>query len=57
MLNLFKKKSKIEKLNGRYKNLLEEAFKLSKTNRRLSDSKILEANDILKQIELLKNNS
>ncbi len=55
MLNIFKKKSKVEKLNDQYKKLLEESYKLSTTNRRLSDSKVAEANEILKQIDLLKN--
>ena len=57
MLNLFKKKSKTEKLNAQYKKLLEESYKLSTTNRKLSDSKIAQANEILKQIDLLKNDS
>ena len=57
MLNIFKKKSKAEKLNAQYKKLLEESYKLSTTNRRLSDSKVAEANEILKQIELLKNDT
>lgn len=56
MFGLFKKKSKIEKLNLKYKKLLAEAHKLSTTNRRQSDSKIADANEILKQIELLNKN-
>ena len=55
MLNIFKNKSKTEKLNTQYKKLLEESYKLSTTNRRLSDVKVAEANEILKQIESLKN--
>lgn len=54
MLNIFKKKTKVEKLNEQYKKLLEESYKLSTTNRRLSDSKVAEANKILNQIDLLK---
>lgn len=54
LLNIFKKKSKAEKLNAQYKKLLEESYKLSTTNRRLSDNKMLEANEILKEIDLLK---
>ena len=57
MLNIFKKKSKFEKLNAQYKKLLEESYKLSTTNRKLSDSKVAEANEILNQIDLLKSNS
>ncbi|PKA82041.1 hypothetical protein ATE92_0166 [Ulvibacter sp. MAR_2010_11] len=54
MFKLFKKKTKIEKLEIQYRKLLEEAHKLSTTNRKLSDRKIFDANEILKQIELLK---
>lgn len=53
MFNLFKKKSPAEKLEKAYKQLLEEAHALSTTNRKLSDSKIAEADAILKQIESL----
>ncbi|MGB5665279.1 MAG: Lacal_2735 family protein [Maribacter sp.] len=56
MFGLFKKKSKIEKLDLQYKKLLAEAHKLSTSNRRQSDSKIADANEILKQIELLNKN-
>ena len=54
MLKLFKKKSKVEKLDLKYKKLLNEAFILSKSNRVLSDTKIAEANEVMKQIEILK---
>jgi len=57
MFNIFKKKTKVEKLNAQYKKLLEESYKLSTTNRKLSDSKVVEADEILKQIDLLKSNS
>ena len=54
MFGLFKKKSEVEKLDSQYKKLLGEAHKLSTTNRKLSDSKVAEADAILKQIGLLK---
>jgi len=54
MFNLFKKKSEAEKLNQKYKQLLEEAHKLSTSNRRLSDVKVAEANLILEEIGKLK---
>jgi len=54
MLGLFKKKSEVEKLEEKYKKLLEEAFKLSTSNRTLSDQKSAEANEILKRIEQLR---
>ena len=55
MFGIFKKKSTIEKLDIEYKKLLQEAHKLSTSNRMLSDKKIAEANEVLKQIELLTN--
>ena len=57
MLNIFKKKSKVEKLKNKYKKLLEGSYKLSTINRRLSDSKVAEANEILRQIDLLTNDA
>jgi len=54
MFKLFKKKSKIDKLNEKYQNLLKEAFELSKINRTLSDQKYAEADKILKEIDALK---
>ena len=51
MFGLFKKKSKVEKLNEQYQKLMSEAHELSTVNRKLSDEKIAEANEILKQIE------
>ena len=54
-MGLFKRKSKVEKLGEQYRKLLSEAHKLSNINRRKSDSKVSEANDILNKIELLKN--
>ena len=57
MLNIFKRKSKIEKLNAQYKKLLEESYKLSTINRRLSDIKAAEAHKIFKHIDLHKNDA
>lgn len=53
MFNLFKKKSKLEKLEIEYRKLLEESYKLSTSNRKLSDTKAAEAAEILKRIESL----
>ena len=55
MFNLFKKKTEKDKLEEEYKKCLEESFKLSKVNRSASDSKVEEANRILKKIEKLNN--
>jgi len=54
MFNLFKKKSAIEQLDEQYQKLLKEAYILSTSNRKLSDLKTAEANEVLKRIELLK---
>lgn len=54
MFGLFKGKSEIEKLQKQYKKLQEEAFRLSKTDRKASDAKYFEADQILKKIEALQ---
>lgn len=54
MFNLFKKKTKLQKLQIKYRKLLEEARRLSTVDRKLSDAKTAEANEVLKQIQLLQ---
>ena len=54
MFGLFKKKTEEEKLLDLYKNKKEEAFKLSKYDRRKSDEKEKEANDILDALNRIK---
>ena len=54
MFGLFKKKSEVEKLEVKYKKLLEEAHQLSTTNRSKSDEKMYEANEVFKQIDQIK---
>ncbi|WP_417608001.1 Lacal_2735 family protein [Owenweeksia hongkongensis] len=53
MFRFFKKKSPLEKLESQYKKLLEEAHKLSTSNRAASDQKHLEAQAVLDKIEKL----
>jgi hypothetical protein len=53
MFGLFKKKSEKEKLQEQYAKLLKEAHSLSTTNRKLSDQKVFEAEEIMKQLEKL----
>lgn len=53
MFGLFKKKSEKEKLTLEYKKLLEEAFRLSKTDRTASDAKTAEADALIKRIEAM----
>ena len=50
MLGLFKKKTEKEKLEEKHIKLLEESFKLSKSNRSLSDQKQMEAEEVMKKI-------
>ena len=51
---MFGMKSKKEKLEIKYKKLLDEAYKLSHSNRKKSDEKTAEADEIRKQIEALE---
>ena len=53
MFGIFKKKSEKDRLYSSYKSLLKEAHGLSTTNRKLSDQKAFEAEEIMKQIEKL----
>jgi len=53
MFGLFKKKSEKEKLQEKYSKLMEEAHSLSSSNRKLSDQKTFEAEEIMKQIDKL----
>jgi len=51
MFKLFRKKTKLEKLQIKHKKLLQEAFELQAYNRRDSDAKYLEADKIQQQID------
>ena len=53
--NLFKSKSKLEKLQEQHKDLLNKAFIASKTNRTLSDTYTFEASKIEEKIIEIKN--
>ena len=54
ILNIFKSKTPIEKLEEKYKKTLNEALEFSKINRTASDAKYAEANRIINEIESLK---
>ncbi len=54
MFGLFKKKSKIEALQERYKKLMKEAYDLSTVNRTQSDQKYAEADAVMHEIESLR---
>lgn len=53
MFGLFKKKSKKDILNKKYKKLMEESYQLSHSDRKASDLKRAEAEDVLKEIDAL----
>jgi len=53
MFRLFKKKSEKEKLEELHAKLLKEAHSLSTTNRKLSDQKVFEAEEVMKRLEKL----
>lgn len=54
MFGLFKKKSPLEKLQEKYEKATAEAFRLSKIDRKASDAKQAEAEEILKEMDALK---
>lgn len=54
MFGLFKKKTEVEKLQEKYKKLMEDAYKLQSINRSDSDQKYVEADNLLKKIESLQ---
>ncbi len=54
MFGMFKKKSEKEKLQEEYQKLQSESFMLSTTNRKLSDQKAFEAEEVMKKLEKLK---
>lgn len=53
MFGIFKKKTKKELLQDKYRKLMEEAHRLSKSNRKRSDDKVFEAEEVMKEIEKL----
>jgi hypothetical protein len=54
MFGLFKK-DPLKNLQKKHDELMEEAFLLSRTNRKLADQKYAEADAVMLQIEALKN--
>jgi len=51
---LFKRKTELEKLNDKYNSLMEESYKLSRTNRTKSDEKTFEADEVMSEIVRLE---
>ena len=54
MFGLSKKKSKRDQLLEKYNKLTEEAYRLSHTDRKASDLKTAEAQEVLKELEQLE---
>lgn len=50
----FLKKDPLRSLNKKYEKIMEEAFLLSRTNRRMADKKYAEAEKVREQIEVLQ---
>lgn len=53
MFGIFKRQSEKERLQKQYKQLMKEAFVLSKTNRKEGDAKYAEADSLLRKIDAL----
>ena len=53
-MGFFTRKSKKDKLNEQYNKKLEQAYKMSTSNRSESDRLTKEANDILEEIKKLE---
>jgi hypothetical protein len=53
-MGFFSRKSRKEKLNEQYKKKLEQAYKMSTSNRTESDRLTKEANEILEEIKRLE---
>lgn len=52
-MGLFSRKTPTQKLQDRYKKLMGDYHKLSKTDRKAADGKYAEAEEVLKQIDAL----
>ncbi|MEW7280164.1 Lacal_2735 family protein [Aquimarina sp. 2201CG1-2-11] len=56
MIRLFKKRSQTEILRDKFEKLMSQWHKLSSVNRKESDKKYAEAQEILAKLELLQKN-
>ena len=54
ILNLFKKKTPLQKLEEQYDKLIQESYRMSTIDRAKSDTLAYEANEILIQINKLQ---
>lgn len=56
MFNFLKPKNKTQKLEAKYRKLLDESYKLSKIDRKKADQKMAEAEKVLAEIDKLSSN-
>lgn len=54
MFGLFKKKNPAEVLKKKYQKLMEESYKVSHSDRKKADALAAEAEEVMKEIEALK---
>ncbi|MEO9483613.1 MAG: Lacal_2735 family protein [Ekhidna sp.] len=52
-MGIFSRKSPKEKLQKKYEKLMKESYDLSRSNRKASDQKVAEAEEVLKEINAL----
>jgi len=57
MFGLFIKATPKDKLEKKYRELMEQAHKYSTTNRKLSDQKVQEAEEVMQELERLAKNN
>jgi hypothetical protein len=57
MFGLFKSKSQEDKLRAQYEKLMKESHQLSSSNRKASDQKAFEAEQVMKKLEALGKSS
>ncbi len=53
-MGIFSKKTEADRLRKQYQRLMKEAYRLSRTDRKGSDKKYAEADDLMKRIEELE---
>jgi hypothetical protein len=55
MFGIFKKKTELEKLQEQYQKLINESYQLSHSDRKAADSKAMQAFEVSRKIDELKN--
>jgi hypothetical protein len=54
-MGIFRKKTEADRLRKRYQRLMEEAYRISRTDRKASDKKYAEADAVMQRIYDLEN--